>query len=238
MKTNYSLITIAGQTTALVEVNDAPTPITSGSARAKLIMDKNPIIEQVGFINPIALPYPQFMMMGNELSIIGTLAAGAWLLEILNQSQVLLITSGLKQLVEVKKQRQGLFLTLPNSIIRSVNKSKCLVQLSGITFRLICGLRNSKILKPIEKSWLEERAQLSPASGIIFYDQQSIQPVVYVKATRSLVWESACGSGSLALFALTGLKLIKQPSGATLQISSQDDKLQVIINYKDVVYDY
>ena len=237
MKNNYSLITIAGQTTALVKLSDAPIPKKSGSAQAKSIMTKNLNIEQVGFINPSSFPYPQFMMMGNELSIIGTLAAGVWLMRIRNQSRVIFFTSGLQQLVTVKKQKQKLFLTLPDSIIRSVSKRARLIRLSGICFRLICGLRNSKILKPIEQSWLEEQTETSPATGIIFYDKQIIQPVIYVKATQSLVWESACGSGSIALFALTNKGLIEQPSGATLQIASQDDKLQVIINSKDVLYD-
>lgn len=236
-KIQYSLITIAGQITALVELIDAPISTESRSAQAKLIMAKNPIIEQVGFINPIARPNPKFMMMGNELSAIGTLAAGAWLINKTNQSKVIFFTSGLRQLVEIEQRDQLLYLTLPKSIIKLIDKRKRVVKLRGIIFRLICGLRNSKKLKPLEEAWLEKQAQTSPATGIIFYDQQTIQPVVFVKATQSLVWESACGSGSVALYALTGEKLFKQPSGATLQIIAQDDKLQVIINSKDILYE-
>ena len=237
-KIQYSLISIAGQATALVEVSAVPLAAESRAAQARSIMDGNPLIEQVGFINPTKLPYPKFTMMGNELSIVGTLAAGVWFMTRAKESKVSFVTSGLIQLVEVEKKDRQLYLTLPKSIIKFVDKSSCWVELQGIVFLLVYGLRNAKKLKPSKKSWLEKLSQTSPAAGIIFYSKQVIQPVIYVKATRSLVWESACGSGSLALFALTGERLVKQPSGATLQISTQDDKLQVIINYKDVVYDY
>ena len=38
----------------------------------------------------------------------------------------------------------------------------------------------------------------SDAYGVMFLEQDRLIPVVYVCGTRSLIWESSCGSGSMA----------------------------------------
>lgn len=51
-----------------------------------------------------------------------------------------------------------------------------------------------------------------PASGIIKYRANKITPIVYVKNTNSLVWENACGSGSLVYSIYSSYSKIIQPS--------------------------
>jgi diaminopimelate epimerase len=82
-------------------------------------------------------------------------------------------------------------------------------------------------------------AQLSlgdePAIGLIWHSRElAIDPVLYVRATDSLVYETACGSGSLALAAAcaskatTALSII-QPSGNAIDcrfVRDDDENLQ------------
>lgn len=57
--------------------------------------------------------------------------------------------------------------------------------------------------QPPEPAFLEEARPIlnrleQEAWGIMFLDGQQLTPAVYVKSTESLVWESSCGSGSVA----------------------------------------
>ncbi|HEY9787141.1 MAG TPA: hypothetical protein V6D17_17250 [Candidatus Obscuribacterales bacterium] len=79
-----------------------------------------------------------------------------------------------------------------------------------------------KLLQDIER---QLSLQEEPAIGLIWHDDDrkpAIDPVVYVRKTGSFVYESACGSGSLALAAVraTGNDAdevaIVQPSGSTI----------------------
>jgi len=72
----------------------------------------------------------------------------------------------------------------------------------------------------------------SPAIGLIWYSHQPdngavINPVVYVRSTNSLVNETACGSGSIALHLAVSTESsldVMQPSGSTLKTTIQRSK--------------
>jgi diaminopimelate epimerase len=80
------------------------------------------------------------------------------------------------------------------------------------------------------KALLEKRFQeaaRSDAVGVMFYDSaaQTMTPVVYVRATDTLVFESSCGSGSAAMGLYLARNLergektltLRQPGG-TIQV--------------------
>ena len=64
-----------------------------------------------------------------------------------------------------------------------------------------------------------------PAFGVISYttDQMKISPVVYVVETDTLVIETSCGSGSIAISILTGTTDIIQPTGEIIKVERNGD---------------
>ena len=76
-------------------------------------------------------------------------------------------------------------------------KSYPMVVFDGICHVLVSG-------KPREPEFVErvlEKAKKAcpcGAWGIMFLEEEEMIPVVYVESTDSLVWESSCGSGSMA----------------------------------------
>ncbi len=77
----------------------------------------------------------------------------------------------------------------------------CLVFFQGITHLII----SSRNIDSKELFYLEVKKKLSDleydALGIMFFEEEKIyiEPLVYVRATESIVWEKGCGSGSAAL---------------------------------------
>lgn len=194
----YKLVDTAGQITAVVfgATKRVKQPLIS-----KRLMSSNPKIEQVVFIEK-----NRIQTMGNELCINGSLA-GAYLMD----SDVIEI-SGLNEPVKFNKQKKFISGRFPLSILQS--KTKNIIQLAGIIYII----SNNK--KLANKAYLEKLADKynAPASGIIIYNQNKIIPIIYVRETNSLVWENACGSGSLAYSLFSKYSIIKQPSGSNIEI--------------------
>lgn len=211
---NYKIINTAGQITAVIteEIIKSDLPQI-----AKAIMEANPTIEQVGY-----LQNNDFQMMGGELSING-LIAGATLL---GDYQSI---NGYTFKVRPNNQ---ISLTLPRSIVISQRES--VIKLQGITYQLIAGIPRNRIITPMVKQKLLELAQDTTASGIIYYEQSNIMPLIYVPATDSYVWEKACGSGSLATALFTRKYCISQPSGQLLVFSFTNKNIIVTTTSKEV----
>lgn len=211
---NYKTINTAGQITAVITekiiISDLPQI-------AKAIMRANPIVEQVGYLQRNI-----FQMMGGELSING-LIAGATLLRGYKN------INGYSFMVKPGNQ---VSLTIPKSIIVSQNDS--LIKLQGITYLLIAGFPDNKIISPMVKQKLIKLAQNTTASGLIYYEQSKIIPLIYVPATDSYVWENACGSGSLATALFTRKSNITQPSGQVLSFSFTNKNIIVTTTSKEV----
>lgn len=75
------------------------------------------------------------------------------------------------------------------------------------------------------RSLYKKKQIIAPACGIIFYQKLtkkrfSITPVVYIRKTKTFVFETSCASGSVALVLNFGLNksLVKQPSGCNLRV--------------------
>jgi hypothetical protein len=231
MKNSYQQITIAGQTTALVAQKfDQANRVSA----AQKIMQESTVIEQVGFLDRSALPYPTFTMMGGELSLIGSLAAGFTLLNE-KKGQVTFKTSGVLSPINVKLSRLTCSLQIPTKV--AIRQAPNRVSLGGISFLIINRVPKNQMLTDFELKSLQELLLKSPAAGIVFYQNNRIYPVVKVAETNTLVWESACGSGSVAFYLVTGCPKIKQPSGEILTVSRENDTLQLSVLRKDITYE-
>ena len=231
MKNYYQQITIAGQTTALVtqkldQSNRVPA--------AQKIMQESTVIEQVGFLDQSALPYPTFDMMGGELSLIGSLTAGFSLLKG-KMGQVAFQTSGILSPINVRLSRLTSSLLIPANV--AIKQAPNRVSLGGISFLIVNRVPKNQALTDFELKSLQKLLFKSPAAGIVFYQNNRIYPVVKVAETNTLVWESACGSGSVAFYLVSGCSKIVQPSGAILTVSRENDTLQLSVLRKDITYE-
>lgn len=67
------------------------------------------------------------------------------------------------------------------------------------------------------------------AVGVIWYERQKgkarINPVVWVNEADTLYYESACGSGAIAVAISTGLRDIIQPTGECIRVDIKNDKV-------------
>lgn len=73
-----------------------------------------------------------------------------------------------------------------------------------------------------------------PAFGLIKISGSSINPVVYVRQTDSLVNETACGSGSIAAFILTGKTEIVQPTGQIINVNRKKSTFIISANVFEI----
>lgn len=195
MKLNKFLIA-GGNSTLLVKNYKS-------SAKETIIRKYLGKVEQVGFISyPKGIP--KLLMMGNELSINGTLA----LVAMLSNKSGRLLTSGYKGLVSYTNQKQYTEVRLSIAYEKIGN----IVLLNGIGYVFL--KRNKQISKNYLSCFCSKYSL--PAFGAIFYKKNQLIPYVYVKQTNSLFKETACGSASTVLNILTGKNSITQPTGKTI----------------------
>ncbi|MDR0409810.1 MAG: hypothetical protein LBH18_05375 [Spirochaetaceae bacterium] len=113
-------------------------------------------------------------------------------------------------------------------------------QFDGITHVIAEGVRPSEAEFWSIKKLFTKRSGGNPAAfGVMFYDtdEELMRPAVYVKATKTLVFESSCGSGSAA-FAYhrlasnterSGVIEIRQPGGViTARLTKHDGLIEQI----------
>ena len=133
-----------------------------------------------------------FRMMGGELSVNGMLAAE-------------FLRTGARTI------------RIPRSLLLSVTNN--IVTYNGMTYVLFPNPPSTKTVNSDQKKILQKLCKTNPASGIIYYKNASITPLIYVRATNTYVWEQSCGSGSVAYALFSGRKIIQQPSGSVVRIS-------------------
>lgn len=213
-KIYYKLVDTAGQITAVV------FDILKTNRYAYVsnyLMGFDNRIEQVVFIEK-----NRIQTMGNELCINGSLA-GAYLL---NNS--MLEVSGLNKRIKFNKTKEFISSKFPLNLI--VSKKDNVILLQGIIYLV------SNNETKINKTFLRKLANKYdvPASGIIKFKSNKITPIVYVKDTDSLVWENACGSGSLVYSIYSNLTKIVQPSGQVIRIKMNSKSITIKVPIKIV----
>lgn len=175
--------------------------------------------EQIAFISNGKIP--KLTMMGGELCINSTLALAGCL-----GGKGQLFTSGVAEKVSFLNKRNKTIITLP---LKYVQEEK-IILFEGIGY--VCKQQKTK---PNNKELikLSEKYNL-PAFGVILYKANKSTPYVYVKTTDSLIAETACGSGSIALSIVTGFKNIIQPSGGIISIKKIGNKFQIGAEVKEI----
>lgn len=211
----YKKIYTAGQITAVITDQ---IDVSDLSRVAKSIMVNSSLIEQVGYLQG-----NNFQMMGGELSING-LIAGAFILG----------KSGRINGLDFLLTNNTITLSLPYFIVVGTDKQAKIVTLQGIKYQIIAGLQTSQNISTQNRQLLQTLATNFPASGLIFYEKNQIQPLIYVPATNSYVWENACGSGSLAYSLITGNKQVIQPSGEMISFQFTNKNIVVTTAAKEV----
>lgn len=220
-KIPYTVIDTAGQTTAVISV---PVPRKKQPEVAKPLMAAVKNIGQVCFIKKSRRKnIYRLQMMGNELSVNGTMAGAFYLLSKLKKNKIRFETSGLKTLVEAKVKNNSVLIRFSKSMVKSINKN--VVSLRGINYLLWPGIKRKRTTKQ-QKETLLKMARGYPASGIVFYEKNRIQPLIYVKATNTFIWETSCGSGSIAYALISGRSKIVQPSGSTVTIRQTEKSFE------------
>ena len=230
MKIKPRIIWTAGQQTALVVQEDM-----SNKEQISLdLLKEYPDVDQVGWLSVGSRQASAgaFTMMGGELSINGCIAAGYVLGQLTKQRCFSFATSCLTDLIKVSIDSSVVSVSFPRSLIKK--RAKNVVCLQGIRYLLICGIPPTKILTTEQQYLLTEMLELDPAAGIIFYLDSKIVPVVAVKGTNSLYWEQACGSGSLAYWATSGISKIRQPSGEDLTITADSQTITITAETKEI----
>jgi hypothetical protein len=167
-------------------------------------------VEQVGFVTEGESP--ALTMMGGELCV-NALLALAFCSPV--PRGIMHTASSLHPVSYTQKGSQTVVeLMLPYS------KEDSLVLFEGIGY--VC---TQDAFVPPKEVFHDLTVQHNvPAFGFVTYDSHScIVPVVYVAQTQSLIHETACGSGSIALFLATGITEVMQPTGEYIRVLKKGD---------------
>lgn len=206
----------AGNRTAFVE--GMVEPEHYAAVGAALLKEGDLKAEQAGFSCP-----PRFgsagrlEMMGGEFCGNAARSFGMWLGMRLGKKAgdtIPIEVSGSSSVLEVLLEENGAWISmpLPEQMIEIAvpdeeNSGSFLhfpaVVLEGITHVI---LENTPPSNSLARSVIEEAARKTKAeaAGAIFVNPDLMTPAVWVRATDSFVWESSCGSGTLAAAAWLG----------------------------------
>lgn len=212
----YVLLDPSGNLTCLVL--DPVEERKRGTVTAAL-MDR---CEQVGYLTPPEDPRARarLQMMGGEFCGNASMAAAAWLagedgLTEGEETTVPLEVSGAEGVIpcRVRRERDGWTGTVEMPLIREVKEITLNGEtLTGVAFpgmlHLIArGKAPGK--EEAETALLNAAAVLPfPALGRLQWEERTgrMTPLVYVRESGTLVWETACGSGSAAIAAWKALE--------------------------------
>ena len=224
--------------TILVE-SAVPRP-EQPAAAARLLAYDNVGGEQVGFLEPTTLSGARLrlQMMGGEFCGNATMSAGAFLamrdhLPDGSCADYPLEVSGAEGLTICHIERIGDAFrgTVRMPLPRRIDVVSLETDAGALTFPRIEMPGITHIVTPMQMLSREETARRirgwnqhirADALGLLRYDQTEchIEPLVYVPATDSAVWERGCGSGTAALGSLLAQQLgrstrasVRQPGG-------------------------
>ncbi|TSA45439.1 hypothetical protein D4R52_02500 [bacterium] len=248
-KVNYALIDPGGNATVLV-LDKIKRSLQNFLAQ-KIMAGNQLKCEQVGFIEPARSKRAllRLQMMGGEFCANALRATAVWLSQINKPAKVIknysVETSGTDQLIAVTTQTdyrgyvQWAETEIPMS--RELKTEKILldlggkrvpaqmIQLDGITHILVPNRlfrKNLDFRKAFVRLYKDYKIK-NEAAGIIFCKKNSrgrfaIKPVVYVRKTDTIVFETSCASGTICLAIakgiLDGIKeiFVQQPSSYDL----------------------
>lgn len=198
-----------GNTTSLVM--GCPVPERDALSTSELRS-----VEQVGYVG-MKNNLPALEMMGGEFCVNATLAFAKQL----GNKKGQIITSGIETPVRysnIGETTQATFLLNPE-----VNKARQIVLFDGIGY--VCTENGGYPTESYLADLAEEFAK--PAFGVARYQGNSMEPFVYVAKIKSVVAETSCGSGSIALSLITGFPKIVQRTGQPIYVMRSGNQFTV-----------
>lgn len=196
---------------------------------AKKIMSKDKAIEQVGFwVCPKDINNNgRLDMAGGEFCGNAIRALGMLICRETGKTNLKIESSGTKEIIEIfiKGDTSSIKLSLNN-----FRASENVCSLQGIKYVFL----SRSVEKEEAYEILKRKFSKYSASCVISYKKEKnlyvIKPIIWVRDINSLIEETACGSGTLALAYLIYLKRklkifkIKQPSGTIFSVIIRDKK--------------
>ncbi|MFV0498103.1 MAG: hypothetical protein ACK5L0_08070 [Candidatus Fimivivens sp.] len=210
-------------------VMSAVAPRQYASVAAMLLADSRFCAEQVAFhVAPKMGADGRIEMMGGEFCGNATRSYGYLLSALLpnNPSAVQVEISGFNSPLSVKIDREHgrcetqMPLPTGRSTIEFEGEAFDAIHFDGIIHTIVPGTARSQHF--VNGLFAAAKGAVnSSAYGIMFLDGDNMTPVVYVGETDSMVWESSCGSGSMAVAALGAMtqfngiccRTLQQPGG-------------------------
>lgn len=192
----------------------------------------SPDIEQVGFIERGKNAEFRLAMMGGEFCINALRSLALWVNQRNGERKVVLESSGIDNLIVCEVEGDQVSIQIPSEGIRkkAIDDDLTLVYLEGIAHFIQKDFQwkdeasmREEFLKKI-LPLIKQEVNDYPAVGYIGVSALGeVYPLVYVKSTESLIYETACGSGTLAAYiAQTGaLKEFTQPSGYGFSVNNE-----------------
>ncbi len=163
--------------------------------------------EQVGFVvSPVHGGMGRLEMMGGEFCGNATRSYGYYLAAVrgMTEGAVLVELSGTDALLQVdanlREQTAWTQMPVPHKIEQiylSEIGTVPVIHMDGILHII---MEDIVPLDRMTQQIIEEmnRIYRPPATGVLYVQGQNLHPMVYVKATNTLVAENSCGSGSIA----------------------------------------
>jgi diaminopimelate epimerase len=232
---DFTKLSPGGNDTIIVQ-SAVPTTERAGIVRTLM---SSPYVggEQVGYLTlaPVSGIDARLDMMGGELCVNGLRSAATVVASQAAKTNLRLTSSGTDEVFEfVSIPKKGAWYTsitlnlAPR--IKQLAERILIVHLDGIS-HLLCEFAPEAKIEPmnifadLRQKYDKELATL-PAFGIIPFqrrkDGYEIFPVVYVRETDTIIPETGCGSGSVALaLSMTdgdGSCSVFQPSGCPYQV--------------------
>lgn len=183
----------------------SPVPESGRASLAARLMARDKALEQVAFLNEASLtgPLPRMDMMGGEFCGNATRAFALYaaMRRAGGERELLVSVSGAREPVQVQvdavRGTAYARMPLPRGVetIHVGGGTVPVVRMEGIAHAVLLGE------EPSPERAREVLSAMPPedAQGVLFAGEGRMTPVVSVGATDTCVWESSCGSGSVAL---------------------------------------
>ena len=235
---NFSLLYPMGNLTALINNDKGQIPKDKYSFVSKQIIETKILnCEQVGFYENKD-DYIELSMMGGELCINAVRSLGYLVCKAEKIDKVKIKTKEYDIDFEVSLQEKGTEVKFDIELTnKKINNDLHIVEMSGISFFIehfpYLEINEQSILNRFDKLKIQydKFANSNKAIGYIPYsegltsDCLSIRPLVTVNETQTTIFETACGSGTIAISSHKSLESklqnfsIKQPSGANFHVN-------------------
>ena len=256
MELNFVKINPSGNTTVLI-LDPLPRELYARVA-SKVMKATSLSAEQVGFVEPATIPgaLGRLQMMGGEFCGNASRGFSAWLTDRqdpgihfakgLATVEVLIEVSGhdgvLRATVNTGSSRRHVYsvaisMPVPQWIRQgSLGEGKrpyTRVGFEGIVHAVLWNQPPSKDQFDSIRADMEKELGEVDCLGVMFYqeDIQFLTPVVYVRSVGSLVWESSCGSGSVAVAAALAAR--ERKSVEALKLLQPGGIIQTSVTWRD-----